>query len=309
MSDLRTGGRSSRGLAIVALASCALAAPVAGQVVLNGRERLDFDRPEAWGMKFAASAATFGALDAPRSLSRGEIEAGVEAGSVPRLSASERRIGFNGTKEEAIDRTSVVGRLCLAIGLGHGLVGELFAIPPVQLDGVEPRVAGVAVSAKLAESARLRVGSRLEFDHGTLTGDITCSRDEVAAGSDPSRNPLGCQVPSTDRLEFDLVSAELAVSLRPASDQGWEPYFAAAAHRLSGSFQVRARYQGLIDRTRLDTRGTYWSATLGAAVPLEHRFRFTGELFYAPLSIRRPGRGASSTPLGSFRVSIRRGFR
>jgi hypothetical protein len=165
------------------------------------------------------------------------------------------------------------------------------------------------LSSRIAESNRLRAGARLGFERGTLTGDITCSRADVSAGDDPVRNPFGCEAPSADRLTFDLFSAELSVSLRPGASRGWEPYFAVAAHRLSGTFQVRATYQDIIDRTRLDTRGTYWSAALGAAAELGHRFRATGEIFYAPLSIQRPGGEASRTPLSSFRLALRRGFR
>jgi hypothetical protein len=295
-----------RAVVVVVCAGWVAAARVEGQPVLTGTERLTFDRPEAWGMKFAAAATTFGALDAPRESRRGEVELALEAGSVPRLSAADRRIGFNGTKQEDIDRTAAVGQLRLGLGLGHGLAFELSAVPPVELDGIEPRVFGAGLKAKIGETARLRAGARLAYDHGTLIGDITCSRADVAAGADPVRNPFGCEVPSDDRLEFDLVSAEVALSLRPRSGAGAEPYFSLAAHHLSGTFQVRASYQGLVDRTVLDTRGTYWSAALGVAKTLEHRFRVAGEISYASLSIRRPGKTAGDEPLPSLRLSVRR---
>jgi hypothetical protein len=308
MSDLFAGGRGARRLALVALASCALAGPVAGQVVLNGRERLDFDRPEAWGMKFAAAALTFGALDAPRAPARGALELALEAASVPQLTAAERRIGFNGTKEEALDRTSATARLRLSIGLGRGFALELHAVPPLELDGIDPRVAGVGVTRPLAEAAGLRLGGRLAWDHGTLQGDITCSRAEAAAGGDLARNPLGCERPSDDRFEFDLVSAELTLSRPLAATSALEPYLTLGAHRLDGTLRIRADYQGLVDRTRLETTGTYGSAALGLALRLDRGFRATVELDYASLTIHRPDRAAGTQPLRSFRLAASRRF-
>jgi hypothetical protein len=283
-----------------------VAAGAAAQERIDAFEELDFERPEAWGMKFAAAVTAFTAVDAPRRREPGAFELAFEAASVPSLSTEERRIGFVGTKVEDIDRVEAIGRVRAAVGLGGGFTLELGVIPPVELEGLTPTFAAAALARPLLERGALRVGARLGFQHGTLEGDITCSAADVAAGVDPVGNPFGCEARSDDELEIRSTSFELVVARASARAGGFEPYLSAAAHRLDGRFQVDARYNGVVDRTRLETEGTFWSAALGGSGEIADGWRLAGELFYAPLEIRRPGRGATNEPLFNLRLQLAR---
>jgi hypothetical protein len=286
-----------------------VAGGAAGQETIDAFEELDFDRPEAWGMKFAAAVTAFTAVEAPRSRDPGTFELGMEAASVPSLSTEERRIGFVGTKVEDIDRVEAIGRVRAAIGLGADFTLELGVIPPVELEGLTPTFAAAALARPLMERPRLRLGARLGYQHGTLEGDITCSAADVAAGDDPVGNPFGCEALSDDELETRLIGFELVAARASARPGGFEPYLAVAVHRLDGRFQVDARYNGVHDRTRLEAEGTFWSAMLGGAGELDPGWRLAGELFYAPLDIRRPDQDVTDEPVLNLRIQLSRRLR
>ena len=139
--------------------------------------------------------------------------------------------------------------------------------------------------------------------------DITCSRADVAAGSDPIGNPLGCETASNDELETVLASLELVAGYPARTPGGFEPFVAVGFHRLDGSFQVDARYRGVIDRTRLESDGGFWSAALGAGGTIAERWRLVGTLFYSPLEIRRPGESAAVEPVFNVRLGLARRLR
>jgi hypothetical protein len=282
----------------------------AAQTVLSPPvQRLAFDRPEAWGMKFAAAVLAFTPLAADRPGAAGAVELGLEAGSVPSLSRAERRIGFDGTKVEDIDRTPAVGRLRLRFGLPRDFGAEIGVVPPVELDGIEPRFVAVALSRQIAARGRLRLAGRLVAQHGRLAGDITCSRDDVAAGDNPQGNPFGCEAPSRDELELTEAGGGVVAALAARSDGGLEPYLALTALRLDGEFRVDARYRGVVDRSRLRTEGWTWRATAGVSGALGERWRGAGEVDYAPLAIRRPGQGRANEPVLDIKLALSRRLR
>ena len=70
------------------------------QVLLAGTDNLDFDRPEAWAMKYFASLNLLTGFGPPQDLSPGSVVVGFEVDSVPSLDETQRRVGFNGTKNE-----------------------------------------------------------------------------------------------------------------------------------------------------------------------------------------------------------------
>src|SRR6186997_1444818 len=98
--------RSGAGFVHRALICAALlAARIARAEEIAAHEDLDFDRPEAWGMKLAAAVTAFTPLGATRALPSGAVELGFEVSSVPSLSDEHQRLGFVGTKSEDIDRS------------------------------------------------------------------------------------------------------------------------------------------------------------------------------------------------------------
>src|SRR5687768_17975390 len=88
-------------------------------------ETLDFDRPEAWGMKYYTSLALLTSMGVPERMEKGQIALGFEGGYVPQLSDEERRLGFNGRSLQDVNKTSLFGRIRGRVGLGQGIALEL----------------------------------------------------------------------------------------------------------------------------------------------------------------------------------------
>src|SRR5262245_57879796 len=84
--------------------------------VIDETEHLDFDRPQAWAMKYFSTVTLFTPLGAPVVREPGSIDLALEVTQVPHLSPDERRVGFDGAKEEDLNRLPVVARPRLLIG-------------------------------------------------------------------------------------------------------------------------------------------------------------------------------------------------
>lgn len=272
------------------------------QPVIDEVQELAFDAPESWAMKTFASIALLTGLGVPDRRPAGSVELQLELSSVPRLSAEQRTVGFGGTKTEDLNRTSVFGRPRVLVGLPAGFTVEVSYLPAIDISGIEPELFAAALARPLLEGRRFRLGARLTAQHGTFTGDLTCSRDEIASGA----NPFDCERPSDDEMTLDTGSLELTGSLEVGSEPRWRPYLALAAHRMDLDFRVDARYAGLIDRTRLLTDGTTLSLALGAELRLGERGRLAGEVFWAPLEVVRP---PSTTAEGDDLLHLRVAYR
>lgn len=283
-----------------------LASAAGAQVVLEGEEQLDFDRPEAWAMRYFTAVNLLTGLGPPRALAPGEVELAVEGGWIPSLSAEERTVGFNGIKEEDINKTSVFGRPRATIGLPNRFTLEASYVPEVELFDVEPHLIGVALARAWGDGRRWRWGGRLMGQYGTLTGDFTCPTEDVAAGEDPVLNPFRCQQESNDEMTIRAASVELSVGRRPRGGSSVEPYLTVGATATDLEFQVRAVYGNLDDRTRLLTDGWIYWATAGLNVELGRRLAGVVEAFYSPLDVTgRAGRGNESADLLNARAALR----
>jgi len=300
-SRIGAAGRQRPALAVFVVA-LALTAAARAETRLEVRDEIDFDRPEAWGMKYAAAVAASTALSAEADLPSGAVETAIEVATVPSLSTEERRLGFVGTKVEDIDRPTAFGRLRWRFGLPRGWILGLGVVPPIRLEGLEPRIISINLGRRLFGSARLRLAARAVAQHAEIRGDITCSAADVAAGDDPAANPFRCEQRSHDTVTLDTGGFELTATAVRSGHV--EPYVGIAIHRLDASFQVDARYAGLRDRTRLDTAGWLGWATVGAGRVWSSGWRAAGEVQYAPLSFRRPGEAASNRSVANFRLLV-----
>jgi hypothetical protein len=285
-------------LALMVLAS----SPVrAQQIVLDETETLSFDRPEAWGMKFYASLGILTSMGAPERRAPGELALGFEGATVPQLSDEERRLGFNGTKLEDVNRTSFFGRVRGSVGLGAGLALDLAWTPPIELDGAKPNLLAAALSRPFALSPSWRLGLRGYGQIGKIEADITCSADEVAGGSDIDLNPFLCVEPSQDESRQKVIGLELVAGY----DSGgrFKPYAGVAVSYMDLEFRVNALYgAGLIEDHAVQlTDGTTVSALGGVTYAPSPRWRISAEAFYSWLSITRPPATASSNE-GFFNV-------
>jgi hypothetical protein len=267
-------------------AATGLAAPrAAAQQVIEVEEDLDFDRPESWAMKYFASVALASVVRAPEPLLPGAVVLGFEGGYVPQLSDEQRRVGFNGTKLEDVNKTKFFGRVRGDVGLPGDFAIELGYVPPVEVNGGTPHFFSAGLARVFSPSPSWGLGLRGYGQVGVMKGDITCSADEVAGGSDPDLNPFLCEAPSDDRLEQRVFGASISLSYGAGP---WRPYVGAAVNYLDLEFKIDARYSGVVDRTVQTTSGGSVALTGGLTYAPSTRWRVGAELFYSPLSVVRP---------------------
>ncbi len=281
-------------LVLVVALVMASATPARAQFVVAERETLDFDRPESWGMKYYASLALLTSMGVPERRAAGVVDLGFEGSYVPQMSDEQRRMGFNGTKLEDVNKTRFFGRVRGSVGLGKGLALELGYTPPIEVGGAKPNILAVALGRPFDLSPSWRLGVRGYGQVGTIEADITCSAGEVAAGDDPVQNPFQCVEPSEDESRQKAVGLELVAGYDGTSR--FKPYLGLGLNYMDLEFHVNAIYSnGLVeDHTVQLTSGTTLSASAGMTFEASPRFRITGELFYSWLSIVWPPTASSA---------------
>ncbi len=280
------------------------------QPVLDFEERLDFDRTESWAMKYFASTNLLTGLGVPRSSEPGSVELGLEGLWIPSLSEKERTVGFNGTKTEDLNKTSVFVRPRLVIGLPRNLSLEVSYVPPIEVFDIEPHLLALGVGRPVRDSRRWRLGLRVYSQYGTLKGDFTCSESDAAARDDPERNPFGCEEPSRDETTIFSASAEVSVALKLGDGARFEPYFSLGLTRMDLEFQANARYRGIIDRSKLVTDGQTFYVALGTDYRVSPRWRWASEIFYSSLDVvRPPTTSTQNDPLLNARTVLRYALR
>ncbi len=257
------------------------------QPLVSGTEDLDFDRPEAWAMKYFASLSLLTSMGAPKAYEPGAIMLGFEGGWVPQLNEDQRRVGFNGTKLEDLNKTPFFGRIRATVGLPSKFSVDIGYVPPIELNGAKPHFFSAALARPLAEPDWGRLGLRVLGQFGSIDGDFTCSAEDVAGGDDPDLNPFSCEAPSNDETTVRYLGFELSNAFRLGNPR-IEPYVAFSVNYLDLKFQVNALYSGIRDETLQLTDGFTVSVSGGVAFYLAERWRLVGEVFYSPLGVVRP---------------------
>lgn len=292
------------------LAALVVSAPAFGQVVVDQGERLDSDRPEAWAMAYMSASTLFSGFGTARGEEPGQVSLGLEAGHVPHLSTEQRRVGFNGTKLEDLNKSPVFGRLRFTIGLPASFTLALGWTPPVEINGARPRdFFGIALERPLYEHEGRAFSARVFHQRGRVQGDITCDRETASHEPGSPRNPFGCRAPSDDRFKLDQTGLELALS-RKFRDGRVEPYLSYTATRMKPKTQVRAQTFGVLDRSRLSTRMTTHTAIAGVIFRPRARWEALAAVAWTPLdSLRPPDNTKSRDDLISARLMLRRTWR
>ncbi|MGE0823439.1 MAG: hypothetical protein AB7G75_27215 [Candidatus Binatia bacterium] len=251
-------------------------------------EDLDSNRPEAWALNYFSSVSLLAGLGTPYSREPGSCEVGFEMQWLPKLSKSKRRVGFNGLKEEDLNKAPIFARPRLTIGLPWRTALTLAYLPPIRLFGVKPHLFAFALERPLYEQRPWTLGVRLYGQVGQIEGAFTCSRDVAKFPPGSPNNPFGCNKKSADTVTQQYGGVELSGSYRIESVRGLTPYIAVAGNFLDNKFQVKARTFGVRDRNRRVAQTWTFSATAGAIYPLTDRLHLNLSLFYTPLSIKRP---------------------
>ena len=292
-------------LACVAPAASATSLGAAARVVHND-ESLAADRPEAWAMTWVTASTFFTAFGATPALARGRWIAAAELGAVPRLSAEDQRVGFDGVKEEDLNRSPVFGRLRAMVGLGDGWVAEVAWTPPLEIDRAKPRdLFAAAIARRVLEHRGITLSLRAFGQHGEAEGDITCPA-RLAGITDVARNPYGCRAASDDRIALDYYGID---AIAGGSAGGWNWHVDIAAVRTELAVQVDALTFGVRDRSRLTSRMVVPWIAVGADHVLDSHWSAGIEGLYVPLDVKRGVSAARSyDPFATVRVELRYRF-
>jgi hypothetical protein len=253
--------------------------------VLEPVEDLDFDDPESWAMKFFSSASLMTSLGRVQDRTAGELELGLEALSVPDLSAEQRTVGFGGLKEEDLNRSPAFGRIRLAAGLGGRFSLVAGWMPPVDVDGVEANLISLALERPLAAGQRWTLGWRIFGQTGKAEGDLVCTEEDASFPVGSPGNRFGCQAPSSDEVTLDHYGLELVAGL--TLNDTLHLHFGAGAVEHDLEFQIDALTFDFQDRSKLLTDGSTVMATAGLTIRVNGRLSLAGEVFYSPLDRRR----------------------
>jgi len=282
---------------------CLVALQSHAQEVVRQDERLHSDRPEAWAMDRVAAASLLTAFGETPRLEPGQWALAAEAGDVPRLSESRRRVGFDGDKLEDLNKSPVFARLRVQLGLPAGWVAELGYTPSVAINGARPHdLLAASIGRRLFERGAFSLSARAFGQHGAIDGDITCPAD-LANVADPQQNPYGCEAASKDRISVNDYGLDLSVGW---SAGRWHWHATGGVVRTELQAQVDALTFGFRDRSRLVADGVLRYAAVGVRRDLAAHWSVATELLHVPLDVRRaPDASTRSEPLTSWRLQLR----
>jgi len=282
---------------------CLVALQSHAQEVVRQDERLHSDRPEAWAMNRVAAASLLTAFGETPRLEPGQWALAAEAGDVPRLSESRRRVGFDGDKLEDLNKSPVFARLRVQLGLPAGWVAELGYTPSVAINGARPHdLLAASIGRRLFERGAFALSARAFGQHGAIDGDITCPAD-LANVADPQQNPYGCEAASKDRISVNDYGLDLSAGW---SAGRWHWHATGGVVRTELQAQVDALTFGFRDRSRLVADGVLRYAAVGVRRDLAAHWSVATELLHVPLDVRRaPDASTRSEPLTSWRLQLR----
>jgi len=269
----------------VALAVILVAPPGARAGEVN---HLPTDAPESWAMFFYTAASSFSGMGAPRTREPWSLEIFLDLASLPDLSESERRVGFDGTKVEDLNKSHIFGRPGLTVGLPWKFALSVGYIPPIRLFGVRTNLLSIAIERPLFERGPWTLGARLHGEVGHLRGALTCPGRIIRFEPGSNENPYGCETRSNDTAVQRYIGLELAGSYRVERLYNFTPYLTLGANYLNTEFHVHNITFGAEDRTRLAADTWTFSLGAGATLPLGDRVRVAIGVFYTPLWVTRP---------------------
>lgn len=259
-------------------------APVDAQTLYRNNEILDSERPEAWAMHTVLAATLLTSTGEAPTLEPGRWQVALDLAQVPRLSDEEQRVGFNGIKQEDLNRAPVFGRVRAWVGLPAGWVGEIGYTPPLRIEDTQPRhFVSLGIGRKLVARASFSLSWRVFAQHGDVEGDITCPA-RLAGIDDITINPYGCQAPSQDVASLNYYGTDLtwAWNARP-----WQWYVETAAVRSETQVQVDSYTFDVHDRSRLVAHDVLPFLAAGVQRDVGRHWGWGAEVLFVPLTVRR----------------------
>jgi hypothetical protein len=288
---------------VCALSLLVLSEAASAQAVIESDQNVAIHTPEAWAMRYFAGTALMTAFGEIASLAPWRLNVAVEVGDIPRLSEYQQRVGFGGFKNEDLNKSPVIGRLRLGLGLPYDWVAELGYTPPLEINGSRPRnLLALSIGRRLPDGDPLTLSMRALGQLGKVQGDITCP-SRLAGVIDPVQNPYGCRAPSQDVFTTNYYGVDATLSFNA---RDWQMYASAGVVRTWLTVHVNALVFESNDRSRLTSNDNLTWLTIGARHHFDPQWSLAAELLYVPLDVRRPPSfSLDRDPLGSVRVQLR----
>ena len=275
------------------------------QGTVRNDENLGATRPEAWAMNYMVASTYMTAFGQTPAIAPWHWMGSAELGHVPRLSEADQRVGFEGTKQEDLNRSPVFGRMRLLLGLPAGFVAELGWTPPIEVRGVKVRdLFALAIGRRLIEHEAFTLSARAFGQTGRASGDITCPARLANLPID--QNPYGCHAASDDQASLDYFGLDATAGWNAAP---WHAHATAGAVRTDLAVQVDALSFDVRDRSKLTAKSTKGYLAMGGSYDLTHCWNVGAELLYVPLRVQRdPNGGSSNDPFTGLRLQLRYKF-
>lgn len=250
---------------------------------------LDFKRPESWAMRYFTAAALMHGNGAPANLEPGQFAFGFEVSNIPRLSEEKRTVGFNGTKEENLNKSPVLVRPLVHYGITSRLSLTAAYVPPIEVfTRLRTHMAAISVQYRIIRGENFGISLRAIGQWTEAVGDFT-SPAETAGDPDPERNPYGLAEPSRDTFTSWTGSIEVNLDYRLPTERRAYLFVNTAYTYADLDFEVDALYlSGVHDNRHLFTNGHIWSFGFGARVNLSPTVSASLSVVHVPLNVRRP---------------------
>lgn len=253
-------------------------------------------------MRYFAASSLMTAFGRMPELAPWSWNIALDLGHIPKLNEAQQRVGFNGTKQEDLNRSPVFGRLRFILGLPGAFVAELGYTPPLSIAGAQPHdLLALSIGRRVYEKGNFELSMRALGQHGRVQGDITCPA-RLAGVVDSRQNPFGCRAPSHDQMMMNYygIEATSAWIIDP-----WHAHASIGVVRTELSVQVDALTFNVNDRSYLSAVGPLPYATVGTTRSLDAHWNVGFEVLYVPLRVKREPNAASQLDaLTSLRVQL-----
>jgi hypothetical protein len=204
----------------------------------QGSDDLAFDRPEAWAMKYFAAVGVMQGNGPPLGLGKGQWALGFEISNIPHLDKAQRTVGFNGTKEEDLNKSPILARPLVHYGVTErfSLTGSY--VPPVEVfNGLKTHLVGFSANYDLIRGERHIWSVRLIGQWSEAKGDFTAPK-EIVGNPDPEENPFEAIAPSRDTYTSWTGSIDTSYHYQMAEGKpayGLNKYIYAPEQNISAS--------------------------------------------------------------------------
>jgi hypothetical protein len=263
-------------------------------------ETLNFNRPEAWALKYFASATLFAGLETPRTRNPWSVSFGVEVGWLTPVSPANRFVGFNGTKQEDLNKAPIFLRPRVSLALPGRFTLLVAGDPPIHSFGITPRLFALALERPVYEREPWTLGVRGYGQVGNVQGAYACPSSVLAFAPGSAQNVYGCNAESHDTARLRFVGGEFSVAHGRAGSR-WSPHAAFGVNYMSLGFHVDALEFGEPDHTQYASTGVTVSGSAGITYALTHRLNASLDGFYTPLPVLR-GNQLQNDAFFNFRV-------